>query len=318
MTPAQLSRTVRHAVCRAVEDGVLRVAVPDDVRMERPRPGGCGDWATGVALRLAGDAGEPARVVAERLRERIADRPGVAAVEITGPGFLNITLSGDPAGRQREIVAGAEGAVRSIADARRSYPPLPGSRAVVWDEVVGLLRRIDGSDSDTADGHVRRPKVVDHPDTTAVLGADATRWAFLSVAARDAPRAGAGLLRQHETNPLFTVRYAHARARALSRNAAALGFGADRAEYAETDVERWIADFPGALGAAARLRAPDRVARHLEGTADALLGLQPAVLPVGEEKPLAAHRSRLALAEAAGAVLAGGLSLLGISAPDHW
>jgi arginyl-tRNA synthetase len=41
------------------------------------------------------------------------------------------------------------------------------------------------------------------------------------------------------------------------------------------------------------------------------------VLPRGAQKPLAAHRARLALAEAAGAVLAGGLSLLGIDAPDH-
>ncbi|NEE44301.1 arginine--tRNA ligase, partial [Streptomyces sp. SID8455] len=40
-------------------------------------------------------------------------------------------------------------------------------------------------------------------------------------------------------------------------------------------------------------------------------------LPSGDEKPSAAHRSRLALAEAAGTVLAGGLSLLGISAPAH-
>jgi arginyl-tRNA synthetase len=41
------------------------------------------------------------------------------------------------------------------------------------------------------------------------------------------------------------------------------------------------------------------------------------VLPRGDEKPSAAHRARLALAEAAGTVLAGGLSLLGIDAPDH-
>jgi arginyl-tRNA synthetase len=41
------------------------------------------------------------------------------------------------------------------------------------------------------------------------------------------------------------------------------------------------------------------------------------VLPLGEEKPSAAHRARLALAEAAGTVLAGGLSLLGIDAPHH-
>ncbi len=52
-------------------------------------------------------------------------------------------------------------------------------------------------------------------------------------------------------------------------------------------------------------------------TADALLGFQHVVLPLGDEKPSAAHRARLALAEAAGAVLAGGLSLLGISAPEH-
>ncbi|MCZ9341604.1 DALR anticodon-binding domain-containing protein, partial [Streptomyces sp. TRM76130] len=63
--------------------------------------------------------------------------------------------------------------------------------------------------------------------------------------------------------------------------------------------------------------APDRLARHLVTVADAALPLLPAVLPVGDEKPSAAHRARLALAAAAGAVLAGGLSLLGIDAPDH-
>ena len=51
--------------------------------------------------------------------------------------------------------------------------------------------------------------------------------------------------------------------------------------------------------------------------ADATLALLPATLPLGDEKPSAAHRARLALAEAAGAVLAGGLSLLGIDAPEH-
>lgn len=43
----------------------------------------------------------------------------------------------------------------------------------------------------------------------------------------------------------------------------------------------------------------------------------PTVLPRGAEKPSAAHRARLALADAVGSVLAGGLSLLGIDAPDH-
>ncbi len=55
------------------------------------------------------------------------------------------------------------------------------------------------------------------------------------------------------------------------------------------------------------------------GVADATLEFLTygAVLPTGEEKPSAAHRARLALAEAAGTVLAGGLTLLGIDAPEH-
>lgn len=57
--------------------------------------------------------------------------------------------------------------------------------------------------------------------------------------------------------------------------------------------------------------------RHLVVLADALLDFQYHVLPKGDEKPSAAHRARLALAEAAGTVLAGGLALLGIDAPDH-
>ncbi|MBT2902108.1 DALR anticodon-binding domain-containing protein, partial [Streptomyces sp. McG3] len=80
-----------------------------------------------------------------------------------------------------------------------------------------------------------------------------------------------------------------------------------------------IADHPGVLLAAARHRAPDRVARQLEAVAHAFFDFHDSCpsLPAGDEKPSAAHRARLALAEAAGTVLAGGLSLLGIRAPEH-
>jgi arginyl-tRNA synthetase len=85
----------------------------------------------------------------------------------------------------------------------------------------------------------------------------------------------------------------------------------------EADLLAALAEYPHALSVAALHRAPDRLARHLVVTADALLGFQHVVLPLGDEKPSAAHRARLALAEAAGTVLAGGLSLLGISAPEY-
>jgi arginyl-tRNA synthetase len=137
-------------------------------------------------------------------------------------------------------------------------------------------------------------------------------------------------LAQRASNPLFRVRYAHARTRALLRNAhdlglglgLGLGVGAAAGEYrhpAETELLGLIADFPRVVESAARHRAPDRVARHAERTADAFFRFHDEcpVLPKGEEKPSAVHGARLALAEAAGTVLANGLTLLGISAPDH-
>ncbi|RSS70269.1 DALR anticodon-binding domain-containing protein, partial [Streptomyces sp. WAC06614] len=85
----------------------------------------------------------------------------------------------------------------------------------------------------------------------------------------------------------------------------------------EAALLRALADHPLVLDAAAHHRAPERLARQLVVVADALLDFQHHVLPLGDEKPSAAHRARLALAEAAGAVLAGGLALLGIGAPEY-
>lgn len=133
---------------------------------------------------------------------------------------------------------------------------------------------------------------------------------------------------QRAGNPLFRVRYAHARARALTRNAAALGFTGTpvtpnplpaplTTPDVTTPLVTALTEYPSALARAATHRAPDRLARHLVVLADALLAFQHTVLPRGDEKPSAAHRARLALAEAAGTVLAGGLSLLGIDAPAY-
>ncbi|MGW3400089.1 ArgS-related anticodon-binding protein NrtL [Streptomyces zhihengii] len=356
MTPAELSRTVARAVCRAVEEGALAVEVPEasSVRVERPRPGGTGDWATGIALRLAGPAGRPPREVAGVLGERIARAPGVERVEITGPGFLNVTLEGSAQQRLVEAVraagtgygmpggrpvdAAAEGAEPSgasvdrpdhsmsgrrpvdaaVGDAssvrltQRVYPlPTPDDRAALWAEV---LHRMGAEPDPAAKPHHPTPAP---PGLVAQVGVDAARWAMLSAAAHDRPRTH-DVLVQHERNPLYKVRYAHARARALTRGAGLLGFEAAAEEVVDAPVlTQAIADHPVVVADVARLRAPDRLARHLEATAEALLAFQHTVLPAGDEKPSAAHRSRLALAEAAGTVLAGGLSLLGISAPEH-
>ncbi|QWQ41126.1 hypothetical protein KME66_08880 [Streptomyces sp. YPW6] len=444
MTPADLSRTVLHAVHRAVDEDVLRAPVPARVRVERTRPGGSGDYACAVALQLAGPAALPALEVARILRERVAAEPGVGRVEITGPGFLSFTLD-TRAESDRALLA----AVREQGLAYGHGDALLGEvhqlhharevRAAVTAQAVRRLLAAQGArvrttcaaspDPDwarlglTVDGYGTppvpltgiRPVPAGAPAGELLdrLGPDALRWGLLRAAGHDRAALGPDLLVQGEANALFLVRYARARALALTRGAALLGFTADPAAY--DDSPAWpatyggrpadpaahdnspadsaayddnpagpaahdnspadlaahdnspagpaayggrpadpaargdrrpsstgpavasgstgsapydpaarplldlIADHPDVLLAGARHRAPDRVARQLEAVAHAFFDFHDSCppLPTGDEKPSAAHRARLAVAEAAGTVLAGGLSLLGIRAPEH-
>ncbi len=113
MTPDELSRALSAALASAVADGTLALpadAVPASVHVERPRQREHGDWATNVALQLAKKAGTTPRALAEDLAARLGATPGVKAVEVAGPGFLNITLDAAAAGEiARTIVeVGAE------------------------------------------------------------------------------------------------------------------------------------------------------------------------------------------------------------------
>ncbi|MDH6219904.1 ArgS-related anticodon-binding protein NrtL [Streptomyces pseudovenezuelae] len=356
MTPVELSRTVLRAVRRAVDEGELRVTVPERAVVTVPGPGGCGDYATNIALQLARPAGQPPRRVAEILRPHLVEVAGVADVVVTGPGFINISL--------RDAADGAAALVEEILRAGLRYGhtdalagqvielriPYEVRAEVVADAVVRIVAA-QGGRAEVDHGEPVNLRPVPAPEDPAPLGPDAARWALLHPAAHDRPRITADHLVQRASNPLFRVRYAYARTRAVTRNAAALGFTADPAAISvalgldaaapgtapfsggvppslttptpgetpplTTPLLTTLADHPPTLTRAADHRAPDRLARHLVTVADATLAFLPTVLPFGDEKPSAAHRARLALAEAAGAVLAAGLSLLGIDAPDH-
>jgi arginyl-tRNA synthetase len=67
------------------------VGVPVD--LERPTDPAHGDYATNVALRLAGQLRRPPREVAAELAERLAAQPDVERAEVAGPGFLNLFLA---------------------------------------------------------------------------------------------------------------------------------------------------------------------------------------------------------------------------------
>ncbi|MFD3453046.1 ArgS-related anticodon-binding protein NrtL [Streptomyces sp. NPDC058691] len=331
MTPAELSRTVLSAVRRAVEAGELQLTgpVPDRVVVRRPPRPGCGDYATNVALQLAPLTGAPPPAVADVIRGHLTALPGIARVDVAHPGFLNITLEGESYGALVDLVR-AQGPRYGIglhnAPAPEPAPAAPTGDARA-DTLAAALHRLRTATGITPPA--RRPRPHPVPETAdellRTLGPDATAWALLRPPAEDAPRTDpAEHLAQRESNPLFRVRYAHARTRALLRGAHDLGIeprtrDAGHRHPAEAELLGLIADFPRTVEAAARHGAPDRVARHLEHTADAFLRFHdmcPA-LPKGDEKPSAVHGARLALADAAGTVLANGLTLLGISAPRH-
>ena len=120
MTPEQLAAALHTLLTQAVADGDLAMEVPAEqaIRVERPRSREHGDWATNVALQLAKQAGVPPRQLAEQLAARLRGVDGVAAVDVAGPGFLNITLDAASAAElARTIVEAGDGYGRGSAAA---------------------------------------------------------------------------------------------------------------------------------------------------------------------------------------------------------
>jgi arginyl-tRNA synthetase len=98
VNPAQLADAVRAALSRAVAAGEIDGTVPDEIGIDRPRSREHGDYATPVALKLAKTTGKPPRVIAETVARHLTGTPGIASVDIAGPGFLNIRLDTAAAG----------------------------------------------------------------------------------------------------------------------------------------------------------------------------------------------------------------------------
>ncbi len=88
----QLSASIQALVVAAIEAGDLLGTAPEAITLERPKNRDHGDYATSIALQLAKAAGKNPREVATLLQSAIAALPGVAKVDIAGPGFINITL----------------------------------------------------------------------------------------------------------------------------------------------------------------------------------------------------------------------------------
>jgi len=106
-----LAAQIQAAISRAIERGDLIGIVPESIPLERPKNRDHGDYASSIALQLAKPAGKNPRDVAQMLKADLESLAEVSAVNIAGPGFINITLN---RASQADLV-------RTILTAQESY-----------------------------------------------------------------------------------------------------------------------------------------------------------------------------------------------------
>ena len=135
------------------------------------------------------------------------------------------------------------------------------------------------------------------------------------------------LRRNTNENPVYYVQYAHARIAAVLRNVAELKIAYGVADFdpsqlthdRENELLGALAEYPRIVATAAELREPHRIARYLEELAGVYHGFYAdcRVLPMGDEIAAPIHSARANLCAATMQVIANGLELLGVSAPER-
>ena len=160
------------------------------------------------------------------------------------------------------------------------------------------------------------------------VGVDAARYTLVRYPVDTPMVMDVDVLKRHTNeNPVYYVQYAHARICAVLRNASDLNiaFGLDdlHAQTLVHERERELigvlGEFPRVVAGAAELREPHRIARYVEELAGVYHRFYSdcRVLPMGDEVASEIHSARATLSSATAQVIANGLSLLGVSAPDR-
>jgi len=124
-----------------------------EVELERPSDPEHGEYATNVALRLAGERKRAPRELAEELAAGATELPDVARAEVAGPGFVNLWLTPEWYGRALAEILEAGTGFGAGSPARRERVqvemvsanptgPIPvsaGRNAAYGDSVARLL-----------------------------------------------------------------------------------------------------------------------------------------------------------------------------------
>lgn len=192
---------------------------------------------------------------------------------------------------------------------------------VILIQLVNLLRNGEQIAMSTRAGEFETLE-----DVVAEVGVDASRFMFLSRKSDSHLDFDLELVKQRSMeNPVYYVQYAHARIEAILRKAAERGLSVKQStdtatlsllgEKSEIDLMQAMDTFADVVQGAARTLAPHHVSHYLMDIAGQLHSYYAAhqVLGAGDDTLTLA---RLALLRAVGRVIANGLDLLGVSAPD--
>ncbi|NES28800.1 arginine--tRNA ligase [Micromonospora terminaliae] len=195
---------------------------------------------------------------------------------------------------------------------------------ILIGQLVNLLR--DGAPVRMSK---RAGTVVTLEDLVDAIGVDASRYALARYSSDSPIDIDVELwTRATRDNPVYYVQYVAARTASVGRNAAevgltrgeAAGFHAELLSHEkENELLKALAEFPAVVSSAAELRGPHLVARYLERLAGAYHRFYDncRILPRGDEEVTDLHRARLWLNDATRVVIANGLRLLGVSAPER-
>lgn len=195
-----------------------------------------------------------------------------------------------------------------------------GNMEILIGQLVNLVRN-----GEAVRMSKRAGTVVTMEDLVEAVGVDAARYSLVRASVDTTLELDLNLVESHTSeNPVYYVQYAHARTCSVAQNAQQHGvrredgFTPEALELPDSELLGALARFPDIAAQAAALREPHRVARYLEELAGAYHTWygKARVTPRADEEVTNLHRTRLWINDAARQVLANGLDLLGVAAPE--
>jgi arginyl-tRNA synthetase len=300
---------------------------PDEDPLLRPGPDP-GSYTSSLPFRISSQA-------AQALAAKLTREPWINTADITGPGYLTVTVTRDALAGVAVRIARA-GPACAASDALRgrtvpgpadtdlaAAPDWPSARAALAAQLTARLAATAGATIIFyAERSVVPPPAPASPVPVAVAyaGRDAVRFALARMPPGGTPPDARVIARHVLGNPAYAVRYAHAAAAAVLRWAAALdtqpaGFQprllTGPMELALLDALSWL---PERVATAARRGRPDEFAGYLEELAARTIDT---MSTTGFTTISRISSERLWLADAARTGLAAGLGLLGVDAPER-